>query len=324
MKRREFIALVAGVTAARPRVALAQQRTGKLPTIGIIGAGTRQGWSQWIAAFVQRLSELGWVEGRTVAIEYRWADGRGDREDEIAAEFVRLKVDVILTVGGTSARQATSDIPIVFAISADPLGTGLVASLARPGGNITGLSIQSSDLVGKRLEILREAVPGLRQLAVMADFTFQAAGLEADGIRDGAKTLGIEVTRSEISRTEDIAAALGALKGRVQAVYVPANRLANANRVRINELALAARLPTMFGFREYVESGGMLSYGPNTAELFRRAGDFVDKILRGAKPADMPVEQPTKFDLTINLKTAKALGIDISPTLLARANEVIE
>jgi putative ABC transport system substrate-binding protein len=323
MKRREFIALVGGA-AAWPLAALAQQRTGKLPTIGLIGAGTRQGWSQWTAAFVQRLSELGWVEGRTVVIEYRWADGRGDREDEIAAEFVRLKVDVILTVGGTSARQATSDIPIVFAISADPLSTGLVASLARPGGNITGLSIQSSDLVGKRLEILREAVPELRQLAVMSDFALHAARLEADGLRDGAKTLGIEVTRSEISRTDDIAAAFEALKGRVQAVYVPANRLANASRVRINELALAARLPTMFGFREYVESGGMLSYGPNTPELFRRAGDFVDKILRGAKPADMPVEQPTKFDLIINLKTAKALGIDIPPTLLARANEVIE
>jgi putative ABC transport system substrate-binding protein len=323
MRRREFIALVGGA-AAWPLAALAQQRTGKLPTIGLIGAGTRQGWSQWTAAFVQRLSELGWVEGRTVAIEYRWADGRGDREDEIAAEFVRLKVDVILTVGGTSARQATSDIPIVFAISADPLSTGLVASLARPGGNITGLSIQSSDLVGKRLEILREAVPELRQLAVMSDFALHAARLEADGLRDGAKTLGIEVTRSEISRTDDIAAAFEALKGRVQAVYVPANRLANANRVRINELALAARLPTMFGFREYVESGGMLSYGPNTPELFRRAGDFVDKILRGAKPADMPVEQPTKFDLIINLKTAKALGIDIPPILLARANEVIE
>jgi putative tryptophan/tyrosine transport system substrate-binding protein len=290
VKRREFIMLVGGA-AVWPLAAEGQQRSGKLPTIGLMGAGTRQGWSQWTAAFVQRLNELGWVEGRTVAIEYRWADGRGEREDEIAAEFVRLKVGVILTVGGTSAKQATSDIPIVFAISSDPLGTGLVASLARPGGNITGLSIQSSDLVGKRLEILREAVPGLRQLAVMADFTFQAAGLEADGF---------------------------------QAVYVPANRLANANRVRINELALAARLPTMFGFREYVESGGMLSYGPNTPELFRRAGDFVDKILRGAKPADMPVEQPTKFDLTINLKTAKALGIDISPTLLARANEVIE
>jgi putative ABC transport system substrate-binding protein len=324
MKRREFIALLGGAAACVPFAARAQQRTGKTPTIGIMGAGTRQGWSQWTAAFVQRLSELGWVEGRTVAIEYRWADGRGDREDEIAAEFVRLKVDVILTVGGTTAKQATSEIPIVFAISADPLGTGLVASLARPGGNITGLSIQSSDLVGKRLEILRETLPGLRQLAVMADFAFQAAALEADGLRDGAKTLGIEVTRSEITRTDDIAAAFEAIKGRVQAVYVPANRLANANRVRINELALAAQLPTMFGFREYVESGGMLSYGPNTPELFRRAGDFVDKILRGAKPADMPVEQPTKFDLTINLKTAKALGIDISPTLLARANEVIE
>jgi len=304
-------------------LARAQLRS-KLPTIGVIGAGTPQGWSQWIAAFSQRLRELGWIEGRTIAIEYRWAEGSGEREAEIAAEFVRLKVDVMLTVGGAAAKQATSDIPIVFAISSDPLGTGVVASLARPGGNITGFSIQATDLAGKRLGLLREAMPGVQQLAIMADFRLQASVLELDGFRAAAEALGLKVTKSEISQADDIEPAIEALKGRVQALYVPANPLANTNRIRINDLALGARLPTMFGFREYIESGGLMSYGPNTRELFRRAGDYVDKILRGAKPADMPVEQPTKFDLIVNLKTAKALGVEFSPAFLARVDEVIE
>jgi ABC-type uncharacterized transport system substrate-binding protein len=273
---------------------------------------------------LERLRELGWVEGRTVAIEYRWAEGRTDREAEIAAELVHLKVDVILTAGGADAKKATSVIPIVFAISADPVGTGLVKSLARPGGNITGLSLLATDLAGKRVEILREVVPGIRRLAVMADFGLQESILELESVQVAAKTLGLDATRSEIRRAEDIAPALDQLKGNVEALYVPANRLANANRLFINELALAARLPTMFGFREYVESGGLISYGPNTPELFRRAADYVDKILRGAKPAEMPVEQPTKFDLIVNLKIAKALHIDIPATLLSRADEVIE
>jgi putative ABC transport system substrate-binding protein len=328
MNRRAFITLLGGAAAAPsflwPLAARAQQRAGKLPTIGLMGAGTPQGWSQWIAAFSQRLHELGWIEGRTVAIEYRWAEGRGDREAEIAAEFVRLKVDVIVTAGGAVARQATSVIPIVFAISADPVGTGLVASLARPGGNITGLSLLATDLAGKRLEVLREVVPGIRRLAVMADFRLHESVLEMEGLQAATKTLGLDATRSEIGQADDIAPAFETLKGRVHALYVPANRLANTNRVRINELALGARLPTMFGFREYIESGGLISYGPNTAELFRRAGDYVDKILHGAKPADLPVEQPTNFDLIVNLKTAKALGLELPPTLLARADEVIE
>jgi putative tryptophan/tyrosine transport system substrate-binding protein len=324
MRRREFIRALGGVVAALPLSAHAQPRRA-LPTIGVIGAGTQQGWSQWMAAFLLRLRELGWVEGRTVTVEYRWADGRGERESEIASEFARIKVDVILTVGGTAAKQATSDIPIVLAISADPVGTGLVASLARPGGNITGFSLQATDLAGKRLGLLREALPALRQLAIMADFGLSASVLELDGFRTAAKALGdVEVTKSEISRAEDILPAVEAVRGRVQALYIPANRLANANRVHINELALAARIPTMFGFREYVESGGLMSYGPNTQELFRRSADFVDKILRGAKPADMPVEQPTKFDLIINLKTARSLGIEFQPTLLARVDETIE
>jgi putative ABC transport system substrate-binding protein len=306
MRRREFIRALGGVAAALPLSAHAQSRS-KLPVIGVIGAGTQQGWSQWIGAFLQRLRELGWVEGRTVTVEYRWAEGRGERE------------------AGTAAKQATSDIPIVFAISSDPVGTGVVASLARPGGNVTGFSIQATDLAGKRLELLREALPALRQLAIMADFGLSASLMELDGFRTAAKALGdIEVTKSEISRAEDVPQALEAVRGRVQALYVPANRLANANRVRISELALAARIPTMFPFREYVESGGLLSYGPNTQELFRRSADLVAKILHGAKPADMPVEQPTKFDLIVNLKTAKSLGIEFPPTLLARVDETIE
>ena len=187
------------------------------------------------------------------------------------------------------------------------------------------MSLQATDLAGKRLELLREVVPGIRRLAIMADFGFQGAVLEFEGLQAAAKTLGgPEIIKSDIRQADDIAPALAALKGDAEALYVPANLLANTNRVRINELALSARLPAMFGFREYVESGGLISYGPNTADLFRRAADYVDKILRGVKPGELPVEQPTKFELVINLKTAKALGLELSPTLLARADEVIE
>ena len=281
--------------------------------------------SQWVAAFVQRLRELGWIEGRTVAIEYRWAEGRIERYAEIAAEFVRLKVDVIVTVGiaVSAAKQATSVIPIVFA-AADPLGTGLVASLARPGGNVTGLSLQFTDLVGKRIELLREVVPGLRRLAIMANIGYPASVLEMGEVQTIAKTLGLEVATSAIRRSEDIVPSFEAVKGRAEALYVCGDALVTTNRIRINILAMSARLPTMHGLREYVEAGGLMSYGANFADLYRRSGDYVDKILRGAKPGDIPVEQPTKFDLVINLTTAKALGLEVPPTLLARADEVIE
>jgi putative ABC transport system substrate-binding protein len=297
-----------------------------LPTIGFLGAATLLSWSQWTAAFVQRLRELGWIEGRTVAIEYRWAEGRSERFAEIATEFVRLKVDVIVTVGGavSAAKQATSVIPIVFAVAVDPLGTGLIASLARPGGNVTGLSIQQTDLAGKRLELLREVVPSLRQLAIMANGGYPAAVAEMGEVQATARTFGLEVTTVEIRRAEDVAPAFDALKGRAEALYVCSDGLVNTNRVRINTLALAARLLTMHGVREHVEAGGLMSYGANFPDLFRRAADYVDKILRGVKPADLPVQQPTKFELVINLKTAKALGIGMPAQLLARADEVIE
>jgi putative tryptophan/tyrosine transport system substrate-binding protein len=324
VKRREFITLLGGA-AAWPLAASAQQA--KLPTVGFLGAGTASAMSQWTAAFVQRLHELGWVEDRTIAIHYRWAEGRTERLAEIAAEFVRLKVDVIVTNSAApvvAAKQATSVIPIVIASAADPVGTGLVASLARPGGNVTGLSVQMTDLAGKRLELLREVVPGLRRLAIMVNPGASAAILEMDEAQAAAKMLGLDIDAFEIRRAEDIAPAFEALKGRAETLYVVADPLITSNRLRINILALGARLPTMHGFREYVEAGGFMSYGANFPDLFRRAANFVDKILRGTKPADIPVEQPTKFDLVINLTTAKALGVTIPESFLLRADEVIE
>jgi putative tryptophan/tyrosine transport system substrate-binding protein len=276
---------------------------------------------------VERLRELGWFEGRTVTIEVRWAEGRNERLAEIVTEFVRLKVDVIVTHSAApvlAAKQATSVIPIVFAVAGDPVSTGLVASLPRPGGNVTGLSVQQTDLAGKRLELLRELVPNLRRLAIMANVDAPATVQEMGEIQAAASTLGLEAARLEIRQAGDIAPAFEALKGRADALYVCNDPLLSTNRIRINSLALSARLPTMHGFREHVEAGGLLCYGPNFPDLFRRAADYADKILRGANPADIPVEQPTKFELVFNVKTAKALGLTIPPALLARADEVIE
>ena len=325
MKRREFISFLGGAAAAWPLAARAQQPA-KLPTIGFLGTAAASAWAPWTAAFVQRLHELGWIEGRTVAIQYRWAEGRTDRFAEIAAEFVRIKVDVIVTGGNAAvaAKRASSAVPIVFAIVDDPVGSGLVTSLARPGGNVTGLSMQSTDLAGKRLALLREVVPGLRRLAIMANVDFPAAAQEMDEIQAAATKLGLDVATFELRRAEDIAPAFEALKGRGEALYVVGDALVITHRVRINTLALTARLPTIFLLREYVEAGGLMSYGPSFPDLFRRAGDYVDKILRGAKPGDIPVEQPTKFDLIINLTTAKALGLSIPESFLVRADEVIE
>jgi putative ABC transport system substrate-binding protein len=325
MKRRELITLLGGV-AAWPLAAHAQQQPDRMRRIGFLGTATASIWSPWTATFVQRLRQLGWIEGRTVAIEYRWADGRGERLAEFAAELVRLKVDVIVTGGlaALAAKHATSDIPIVAALVGDPVGTGLVASLARPGGNVTGLSFQSTDLAGKRLELLREVVPGLRRVAIVADAGNPSSVRELDEVQATARSLGLDVTRLEVRRAEDIAPAIEPLKGRADALYVCTAAVLFNERDRINALVAAARLPTIYVIREYVDAGGLLSYGTSYSDLFRRAGEYVDKILRGAKPADLPVEQPTKFELVINLKTAKALGLDVPPTLLVRADEVIE
>jgi putative ABC transport system substrate-binding protein len=303
------------------------QQASKLPTIGFLGASTPFGaWSQWTAAFVQRLRELGWVEGRNVAIEHRWAEGRRERFAEIAAEFVRLKVDVIVTVGSAVAatKQVTSTIPIVFALAVDPVGSGIVDSLARPGGNVTGISIQSTDLAGKRLEILREALPDLRRLAIIGDVGYAGSVLEISEAQAAARKVGLDVDVLEIRSAADIAPAFQSLKSGAQALYVCPGALINANYTRINTFALAARLPAFHASREFLGAGGFMSYGANFADQFGHAADFVDKILKGTKPADLPVEQPTKIELVINLTVAKALGLAIPETFLVRADEVIE
>jgi putative ABC transport system substrate-binding protein len=322
MRRREFIAALGGA-AAWPVAARAQPA--RLPTVGLLVPGTQASFGQRIAACTRRLRELGWIEGRTIAIEYRWADAQNF--DEILNEFVRLKVDLIFTAGTPptiAAKKATSSIPIVFVAAGDPVGTGLVASLARPGGNITGWSNQTRDLAGKRLELLREIAPDLRRLAVLVRTDNVAAASETREVQAAAKTFGIQVVLLEIHTGNDIVPALEALKARADALYVVVDSLLLVHAVRINTVALGASVPTMHGARELVAAGGLMSYGADFVDLWRRSADCIDKILRGAKPGDIPVEQPTKFELIVNLTTAKALGLTIPPTLLARADEVIE
>jgi putative ABC transport system substrate-binding protein len=325
MRRREFITLFGGAAVAWPLAARAQP-AGKLPTIGFLGATSLSIWGLYVAAFEQRLRELGWIEGRTVTIAYRWAEGHSERYSEIAAEFVRLKVDVIVTSGTAipATMQQTSTIPVVFAVAVDPVGSGMVASLARPGGNVTGLSLQSSDLAPKRLELLREIIPGLRRLAILANVGYAAAAQEMAEVQAAASKLSIDVDTLEIRRAEDIAPIFGAHASRAQALYVCTDSLVGTNRRRINALAIAANLPMITATRSYAEDGALVSYGPNERDLFGRAADYVDKILKGTKPGDIPVEQPTKFELVINLKTAKTIGLTVPEPLLIRADEVIE
>jgi putative ABC transport system substrate-binding protein len=315
MKRREFITLVGVAAVMGPSTARAQQAA-KLPTIGFSGPAL------WAPAFEQRLRELGWVAARTVAIEYRSAEGHNERYSEIATEFVRLKVNVIVTVGGSptlAAQRVTSLIPIVF-VSGDPVGSGLVASLARPDSNATGIMGHPIGLAGKRLDLLREVLPSFRRLSVMVNANIPGFQRGMDEVQAAAFTLGLEATILEIRRAEDVAPAFEALKDRADALYVVGAPLT----FTITTLALGARIPTIFDFREFVDAGGLMSYGTNVADLLRLAADFVDRILRGAKPTDLPVQQPTKFDLVINLKTAKALGLRIPESFLLRADEVVE
>jgi putative ABC transport system substrate-binding protein len=275
---------------------------------------------------VARLRELGWVEGRTIAIEYRWSEGRSERYAEIAAEFVRLRVDVIVTVGSAVpiVKQATSTIPIVFAVGIDPVGSGLVASLAKPGGNVTGLSIQANELAGKRLQLLREVMPQLRRLAIMFNADNTQPVLEMGETQAEARRLGLDISPLAIRRAEDVAPAFQDLKTKADALYVAVDQLIVANKTPILAAALRERLPTIFSTRDFVKAGALMSYGPNYSDLFRHSADYVDRILRGTKPGDIPVEQPTKFELVINLTTAKALGLTIPGSFLLRADEVIE
>jgi putative ABC transport system substrate-binding protein len=326
MTRREFMLALGGAAVAWPYAARGQQN-GKLPTIGFIGPSTASADVTRRAALKQRLGELGWIEGRTVTIEYRWAEGNVARAGEIAADYVRQGVDVIVISGDAQVRavkKVTATIPIVIAAAADPVGNGLVESLARPGGNATGLSRQLPDSTGKRLELLREIVPALKRIAILFNGANPLTTPELESAEAAARTLGLVPVRVEVRRAEEIQPAIEQLRGQAEALYVCIDPFINTNGVRINSLALAARLPTMHSSRDNIEAGGMISYGPDIADLFRRAGEFVDKILRGSKPGDIPVEQPTKFELVINLKAAKTLGLDIAPALLARADEVVE
>jgi putative ABC transport system substrate-binding protein len=324
MRRRDFLGALGGATTW-PLAAHAQLPN-KPPIIGFLGTTSQAVQSAWVATFLQRLRELGWVEGRTVVIDFLWSEGGQERIEEIAGEFVRRNVDVIVTTGtGVAAlKRATSTIPIVFAVAVDPIGSGFVASLARPGGNATGLSIQSRDVVGKRIELLREIVVGMRRLAIVANADYPIAMQEMSEAQAAATALGLDVVTAGMRRTDDIAIAFESIKGRADALYVVGEAFVNINRVRIVTFALSLRLPMISAFREITEAGGLVTYGASYHAMFRRSADFVDKILRGAKPSDIPVEQPTKFDLAINLTTAKALGLTVPPTVLARADEVIE
>ena len=324
MERREFLKIACGFVGAWPLAARAQQ-AGNQRLIGILGADATV-WRPWTGAFVAHLRELGWIDGDTAAIDYRWATGRSDRVSEIAAEFERRKVDVIVTYGAAVPvlRQTITSIPIVFAVAFDPVRGGLVQSLAHPAGNITGVSIQQPDLVGKRLELLRQAIPQLHRLAILADAGYAEPMLEADRVKSKAQAFGLEAARLGVWRAEDIATAFATLRNKADALYVVSDALIAANRARIITLALSERLPTIMSYDYYVEAGGLMSYGPDYADLFRRAADMVDKILRGTKPGDIPVEQPTKFELAINVRTAATLGLTIPQTLLATADEVIK
>ena len=326
MHRRQFISLVGGATVW-PLAARAQPE--RMRRIGVLMPADENDPEQKrrLSAFLQRLRELGWIEGRNVAIEYRWAEGRNEPLPEIARDLVRLNVDVIVTSGNEAVRaskQATLVIPIVFTVAGDPLGTGLIASLARPGGNVTGLSLQQTDLAGKRVDLLRRLLPDMRRLAVMANVANPGAAPEMDELEAACRGLGLDLARFEIRRAGDIAPAFESLKGKAEALYVVGDSLMLTNRVRISILAVAARLPTIYNNAALVESGGLLSYGPNISDMYRRTAELVDKIRRGTRPAEIPVEQPTNFDFVINLTTAQVLGLTIPPTIRALTTVLIE
>jgi len=326
MRRREFVTLLGGAAATWPLAARAQPAV-KRYTIGYLSAGSLA-LVEATAAFTDALRELGWVEGKNVAFERRYAENRLERLAEFAAELVHLNVDVIVaegTLAPLAAKRVTSTIPIVMTVAGDPLGSGLVESLARPGGNVTGMSLMAPELGGKRLELLKELLPRLGRVAVLWNATNPNAALVYKQTQAAGRTLGIEVQSLEVRGSDDFEGAFEAAKRQhSDAMITVEDPLTGANRERIVHFAAVDRLPSLHGYREDVVAGGLISYGANFADLFRRAAGYVDKILKGVKPADLPVQQPTKFELVINLKTAKAIGLEISPMLVARADEVIE
>ena len=324
MHRRTFVSVIAAGFAIAPLRAKAQQAS--VRRIGVLSPFTPADAAPWHEAFRQRLRELGWIEGKNISIEYRYAEGPADLP-ALAAELVRLKVDVIVTsaTGTLPAKEATRTIPIVMASNADPVVMGMVGSLARPGGNVTGLSQISSELAGKRLELLKQIVPNLSRVAVMWNPGGRGSTVNWQEMQPPARGLGLQLYSLETRNPSDFDRAFAdASRAHVGALAIMPNPLFAGNLRRIADLAIKSRLPAIFNLREFVDSGGLVAYGPNRTDEFRRAAAYVDKILKGAKPADLPVEQPTKFELVINLKTAKALGVTIPQSLLLRADEVIQ
>jgi putative ABC transport system substrate-binding protein len=328
MERRTFLATLAGGLLAAPLAAEAQPRE-KVPRVGYLTAGSHsdQGRQRRFEAFRQGLRELGYVEGQNIAIESRWAEGKDDWYPALAADLVRLKVDVIVAVGGAAtkaAQQATRTIPIVMSLVNDPLGSGLVPSLARPGGNITGISLMAPDLVGKQLGVLKEVVPKVSRVALLRNPANPASAPQLREAEVAARALGVRLQTLEARVPQEIASAFAAMtRERAGALVVLTDSIFTNQRRQIAELAAERRLPAVYGNTEHAEAGGLIAYGANFLDLERRAATFVDKILKGAKPADLPIEQPSKFELIINLKTANALGLTIPQSLLLRADEVI-
>jgi putative ABC transport system substrate-binding protein len=322
MRRRDVIGLLASFAAAWPLKAEEQQQ---LRTIAIVG-NTAQAYGPWAAAFVERLGQLGWIEGRTLQIEYRWSEGRRERVAEIASELVTKKVDLIVTYGGAAVicKQATASVPIVFVPGVDPVAAGLVANFAHPGGNVTGMSVQQADIASKRLEVLREIVPGLSRLAILFDANYPASVREADNLENAARQFGITLLRRGVRVVADLETAFDAFKSQVDAVYLADAGLLDGNRAIVVSLVLDTKLPTTSSISETARAGALMAYGPDYPDLFRRAAELADKIMRGAKPGDIPVEQPTKFYLVINLKSARGLGLIVPNNVLALADEVIE
>jgi putative ABC transport system substrate-binding protein len=303
------------------------QQPAKIPRIGLLIAASTSVYSARVEAFRQRLRELGYVEGKNIVIEYRYVEGKLERVSNLAAELVQLKVDVIVTTGPgiLAAKKASATMPIVFAANSDPVGSGLVSSLARPGGNITGLSTMSPDLDGKRLELLKEAFPKVARVAFLWGPSAPRANLILTEMEAAAEALGLKHISLEVRSLDDFEGAFArAKRERVQALFTTPNPLINTKQRQVLDFAAKNRLPAMYPTSEFVEAGGLMSYAPNYEDLWRRAGDFVDKILKGTKPADMPVEQATKFELLINLKTANQIGLTIPANVLARADRVIK
>jgi putative ABC transport system substrate-binding protein len=323
VKRREFIGLLGGA-AAWPLTARAQQAVGKIVTIGVLAI---EPWPP-IDTFRQALNNIGYIEGKNVRFEYRYAEGYNERLPELANDLADLNVDVIVTWGTDAvlaAKQATTTIPIVMGTIGDPLGSGIVTNLARPGGNVTGSSSRAAELESKRLELLKEAVPGLSRVAILFNPTNHYMPLALQSARKGAQALHVSLAVYEVYDTAGLDAAFVKLtKGRPDGLLVPGDPFLVSQRNRIAQFAIENKLPSVYTFREFIEAGGLIAYTPNFDDLFRRAATYVDKILKGAKPGELPIEQSTKFRLVINFKTARTLGVILPPTLLRRADEVIE